>query len=214
MKALSSEQMKAFDRWAVRHLGLPVLVLMENAGRAVANTACDLIRGKRNARIIVFCGGGNNGGDGVVAARYLHQWRFQVTVFWMKNPRTLSGDAHQHFDIARRAGVSMFSFKNCRPQILRRADLLIDALLGTGTRGTLRQEYQAAIEAMNASKRPILAVDVPSGLDADTGKSLGVVVKAKATVTLVAPKVGLIKPIARPYIGHLTIADIGLPMKK
>jgi NAD(P)H-hydrate epimerase len=98
-----------------------------------------------------------------------------------------------------------------RARRLRQSNLLIDALLGTGTRGEIRGHYRDAIEAINQSHRPVVSVDIPSGLDSDQGHPLGIAVKAKVTVTMAAAKTGLLKPVARPYVGRLIVADIGIP---
>jgi hydroxyethylthiazole kinase-like uncharacterized protein yjeF len=212
LRALTSSQMKRVDALTVSRFGIPVLVLMENAGRAVAEATRKLIRGKR---IVVLCGSGHNGGDGVVAARYLHDWGYKVKVWWVKNPQEWEGDVAQHYQIAKRLGVSFESFARIpqthRVSRLRQSNLLIDALLGTGTRGEIRGLYRDAIEAINQSHRPVVAVDIPSGLDSDRGLALGIAVKAKVTVTMAAAKTGLLKPAARPYVGRLIVADIGIP---
>jgi NAD(P)H-hydrate epimerase len=213
MQALSTAQMQQVDHLAVRRYKLPVLLLMENAGRAVAEAARDLARRLGGQRLIVLCGSGNNGGDGVVAARYLHHWGYRVQVLWIKNPRSWSGDIGQHFRITKAFGVRFRAFQGIPSSTLRKSSLLIDALLGTGTRGEIRGSYRTAIETINQAHRPVVAIDIPSGLDADTGKPLGIAVKAKITVTMVAAKKGLLKASARPYVGRLIIADIGIPKK-
>ena len=212
VRALTADQMKRVDALTVSRYGIPVLVLMENAGRAVAEAARKMIRGKR---ILVLCGSGHNGGDGVVAARYLHDWGYALEVWWLKNPRQWEGDVGQHYRIAKRVGVRFRPFHHIprgqRVPRLRRSNLLIDALLGTGTRGEIHGPYRDAIEAINLSHRPVIAVDIPSGLDSDRGHPLGIAVKANVTVTMAAAKTGLLKPAARPYVGRLLVADIGIP---
>ena len=209
--------MRRADRLAVRRYGIPGLLLMENAGRAVAEGVRKLQRDSRQKRIILLCGGGNNGGDGIVAARYLHDWGCDVQVFWVNNPKNLQDDAGRHYQIARRTGVRFKSFVGIpmrrRVPVLRRASILVDALLGTGTKGKIRDPYRQAILSLNAARRPIVAVDIPSGLDADTGKPLGLAVKARLTVTMAAAKTGLVAAAAKPFVGKLIVADIGIPRK-
>lgn len=212
--ALTTTQMQRLDQLAQRRYGLPVLLLMENAGRAVAGAARQLLRA-RHGKIIAVCGGGNNGGDGVVAARYLHGWGYLVKVFWLKNPTLWDGDLATHYRIAKRCGVSFKSFRRIPPRRrvseLRKADLLIDALLGIGTVGLLRVPFFDAIAAMNASRKPIVAVDLPSGLDPDAGRPTEIAVKARVTVTMAVPKKGLLARHARRFVGKLVVADIGIP---
>jgi NAD(P)H-hydrate epimerase len=185
---------------------------MDNAGRVVAESARDAIKRTSGRRVAVFCGSGHNGGDGVAAARYLRNWGYRVQVLWMKNPRLWEGDVAQHYHMAKAMGVVFKSYHGMTAS-KHKADLIIDALLGTGTRGEIHGPYRDAIETINRSRRPVIAVDIPSGLDADTGKPLGVAVKATLTVTMAAPKQGMLKPSSRPYVGKLLIADIGIPKR-
>jgi len=213
--SMTSAQMRRVDQWTIQRLKIPVLLLMDNAGRCVAEAAHHLLKKSGGRNVIVVCGGGNNGGDGIAAARYLKGWDFGVNVFWLKNPAHLDGDAAQHYQIAKRCGVSFFPFRRVAPRrrvpVLREADLLIDAILGTGTEGHLRVPAYDAIAAMNAARRPIVAVDLPSGLDPDTGRVPDIAIKARVTVTLAAPKIGLMLKRSKPYVGTLHVADIGVP---
>lgn len=206
--------MKALDRRAISKFHIPVLLLMDNAGRCVAETARRYL-GQRKKSVIVLAGGGNNGGDGVVAARYLAGWGYKVEVWWMKNPAEWTGDLATHYRIAKSVGVVFRSFLSVaaprRIHTLKKADLLVDALLGTGFTGPLRVLTYDAIVGMNASRVPVLAVDIPSGLDSDTGRAPDVAAKARWTVTMAAPKKGLLTRHAKPYVGKLIVADIGIP---
>jgi hydroxyethylthiazole kinase-like uncharacterized protein yjeF len=213
IRAITTARMQQIDRLAIRRYGIPVLLLMDNAGRAVAEATRDLARLTAGRRIIILCGSGNNGGDGVVAARYLHGWGYRVQVWWIKNPRLWDGDLAQHYRMAKALGVPFEAYPLQPVKRLRRSSVIVDALLGTGTQGEIRGHYRDAIGAINQAHRPVVAVDIPSGLDSDSGKPLGVAVKARVTVTMAAPKKGLVQPIARPYIGRLVIVDIGLPKK-
>jgi hydroxyethylthiazole kinase-like uncharacterized protein yjeF len=215
MRTVTAARMRRIDQAAIHRYGIPVLLLMDNAGRSVAEIARDWLRRRHGKKVIVVCGGGNNGGDGVAAARYLTGWGYAVRVYYLKNPQSWRGDPAAHFRIARRMGVPFEAFGRIPPRErlrrLRRADVLIDALLGTGTRGPLRVPFFDAIAAMNAAKKPIIAVDLPSGLDPDTGDVDDIAVKARATVTLAAPKRGLLQSRARRHVGKLIVADIGVP---
>jgi ADP-dependent NAD(P)H-hydrate dehydratase / NAD(P)H-hydrate epimerase len=215
LNAITAARMRRADRLTISRYGIPVLLLMENAGRAVAEATRALLKKKRGRRVIVLCGSGHNGGDGVVAARYLHNGGYGVEVWWIKNPGRWQGDIALHYRMAKRLGVRFRAFVSLSPVLrrrrLRRAAVLVDALLGTGTRGEIRGLYREAIEAIRHARRPVVAVDIPSGLDADSGRPLGIAVQADVTVTMAAPKIGLAKPIARPYVGQLVVADIGIP---
>lgn len=206
--------MRRLDELAVHRYGIPVLLLMDNAGRCVAEAVCK-VKASRKEKIIVLSGGGNNGGDGIAAARYLKGWGYPVDVLWLKNPAEWTGSPALHVAIARRMGVRFKSFLAIpaarRLHELRRAGVIIDALLGTGAHGPLRVPFFDAIATINASHRPVVAVDLPSGLNADTGRSMEIAVKARITVTLAAPKPGLLKRFSKPYVGRLIVADIGLP---
>jgi len=215
VKTVTAAQMRRIDRMAVERLKIPVLLLMDSAGRAVAEAARHLLKKSRGRKVSVVCGGGNNGGDGIAAARYLKGWGYGVNVFWLKNPAEGDEGLVFHYEMAKRCGVPFFSFSRIparqRVKMLREANVLIDALLGTGTRGHLRVPFFDAIVAMNAARRPIVSVDLPSGLDPDTGRALDIAVRARLTVTLAAPKKGLFLRSARPYVGKIRIADIGIP---
>ena len=215
MKAVTAAQMKRIDRVAVERLKIPVLLLMDNAGRSVAEAARQLLKKSGGRKVSVVCGGGNNGGDGIAAARYLKGWGYGVNVFWLKNPAKGDAGAVEHYRMAKRGGVPFFPFSRIpgreRVKMLREANVLIDAILGTGARGHLRVPVFDAIAAMNAARRPIVSIDLPSGLHPDTGRVLDIAVRARLTVTLAAAKRGLLIRRARPYTGKIRIADIGIP---
>jgi hydroxyethylthiazole kinase-like uncharacterized protein yjeF len=209
MMTVTTARMQRADRLAAQRFGIPVLMLMENAGRAVADAV------PKPGRVIVLCGNGNNGGDGVAAARTLHYRGHRVEVWWLKDPQLWKGSLALHYQMARRCGVRFKSFGRIpvarRAAQLRQADAIIDALLGTGTQGEIQGIYREAIEAINQARRPVVSIDLPSGLNADTGDPLGVAVRAKLTLTLAAAKKGLVRPSARRYVGKLIVVDIGIP---
>ncbi len=205
---LSSEQMRRLDRHTIRSLGIPEVILMESAGQSVAAEALQLGAAER-AQVLVACGPGNNGGDGLVAARRLHGLGVPVQVWPLFGARRLKASAAAAYRRARKAGVP---FVSGRPRIKPGA-LIIDALLGTGLSRAPQGELQAAIRRMlrarDAGAR-VLAVDIPSGLDADTGQTPGLCVRAHRTLTLALPKLGLALPPGRELSGRIRVARIGI----
>jgi len=214
MKLTTAAEMRAIDRDAVTQYGMPSLLLMENAGRAVAACALEACAG-RGRRVLVLCGKGNNGGDGFVAARHLWNHGLHVTCVLAGQPGDLHGDAQTNFDLATRLGVRIVAFEEWGEALdclLREADVVIDALLGTGFQGEPRGSVSAAIQALAGSKRAcVIAVDVPSGLDADTGRLASLHVRADHTVTFGLPKIGLATYPGRGAAGELLVANISLP---
>lgn len=199
------------DRRATEERGIPVTVLMENAGRAVAEKA-SAMRRKSEDRVLVLCGKGNNGGDGFVCARLLALRGIPVTVALMAAPSA--------FDRASAAGsnlealttsavpVEIPSRRRDLEDLLARHEIVVDAIFGTGLSRPSEGFGREAIDAVNASGKPVLAVDVPSGLDCDTGRPLGVAVRAAATVTMGFPKAGFRASSAREFTGEVIVADI------
>ncbi len=208
MEACTAEQMREIDRRAVAEYGIPSLLLMENAGRAVAQRALSLLEAGRGP-VVVLCGKGNNGGDGFVAARHLWNRGLPVRCFLAGAREEVRGDARVMLDLLGPLGLPVEPFGE--DTALPGAALVVDALLGTGFRGTPLGAIGAAIRAANASGAPVLAVDVPSGLDADTGRPAEPCVRAAETVTFGLPKLGLIQYPGRELAGRLTVAEISLP---
>ena len=212
MKVVTAEQMKEIDRRA-QQAGAPVRELMENAGRAVFEQARRILKVPEGRRIAVVCGKGNNGGDGLVAARYLHNWGAEVSILLAARSQELQGEPRENLELAAQMGLTLN--ENVAPERVleecRRADLVIDALLGTGVRGEVKGAAAEIIAAINRAGRPVLAVDLPSGIDADRGEPAGAAVRADYTVTLGLPKWGLLVGAGAEYAGELTIADIGFP---
>jgi len=182
----------------------------------------DVPRGQALPRVLVLCGPGNNGGDGGVVARHLDAYGFAVRVIWFVHSNQLCGDAALQWAILDKSGVDLSAWYDAHPAdsdlaftglatILGDADWLVDGLLGTGLSRPVEGPLHAVIELMNRSGKPIFALDVPSGLDADTGHPLGVAVRAFATATFVAAKLGFTAPGAADYTGKVAIIDIGLP---
>lgn len=216
MKIVTPRQMRRYDKFAVQRYGIPSLILMENAGRAVADAAIEML-GRHKGLIVCVCGKGNNGGDGFVASRHLVNRGLSVAVFCAVPNASLSGDALLNAEILRRLGVRLRSLETTRgladfKKILRRAALVVDAVFGIGFHGVVPEAYRSIFGAIRASNRPVLAVDVPSGLDALTGQGSEALV-ASRTITLGLAKKGLFRKDGPRCAGRITVADISLPQQ-
>ncbi len=211
LPALTAAQMARVDRVLIDELGLDVLQPMEVAGRAVAAFARDrfLDGDPRDRRVVVLAGGGGNGGDGLVAARFLLGWGARVEVWLGLEPATLRGPAARQHGALVELGVPLVP-PSGTPR-LSVADLMIDALLGFGLAGPPSGATADLVRAANAAAAPVLAVDLPSGLDATDGTVFDPCIRAAATLTLALPKTGLLTPAARTVVGALYAADIGVP---
>ncbi len=203
----SSAQVRALDAHAVRDLGVPSYALMKRAGESALRVL--RTRWPTCYRIAIVCGGGNNGGDGYVLARFAQAAGLTVTVLAAAPPESLKGDAHQAQADFTASGGEVLPFDAGR---LRDGEVIVDALLGTGLQSAVRADAAAAIGAINAASRPILALDVPSGLDADTGEPLGVAVRADCTVTFVALKTGLYLGGGPEHAGAIFFDDLEVPV--
>ena len=215
---MTRDEVRAFDRLAINTLGIPGVVLMENAGRSCAELIKEKLADVAEPRICIFCGTGNNGGDGYVIARHLLNSGFEVVVVVCGDRKKIKGDAKKNLDILEGMGqpIKQLNLKdsNIPGQVetfSANADMLVDSLFGTGLSGQLSDEYKQLIKSINAQHCPILAVDIPSGLDCDTGKHLGAAIKANYTVTFVAVKKGFTSTnTAAPYTGEIFVASIGI----
>ncbi len=211
---LSRKQAKILDEKTIHEMGIPGIVLMENAGRNIFEYLLTL---KISGKIVICCGKGNNAGDGLVIARYLHNHNFDLQVLLFSNPCDFSGDAKMNYEIATKIQLPMRNIEtknwDMAKQELITADWLIDGIFGTGLQGKVRSPYDQIIQAMNESTAKIVAIDIPSGLDCDTGEPLGIAVKAQYTATIVDYKTGFANPKAQEYVGHVHVIDIGIPKK-
>jgi NAD(P)H-hydrate epimerase len=213
LRSLTRDEVRDIDRRAIETLGLPGIVLMENAGRGAAELLIELGIG---GPVTVVTGKGNNGGDGFVIARHLANHGYDVRVLLFADPHDLTGDAATNYQVLRAARMSL---RNCAAepdpanwrQDLTSASWIVDALLGTGTRGSVREPFVTVIEQVNAAGVPVFAVDLPSGLDCDTGQPLGPCIRAAHTATFVAPKRGFEAPGAAGFTGQVHVVDIGVP---
>ena len=206
---VSASQMAEVDRAAVEEIGISIEMLMENAARGVAVACRAVLGGVKDRRVVCLAGTGNNGGDALAAARRLHGWGANVRCVLSADRDRLHGDLNKRqYDIARRIGIPLASAEDAR---LDDAELIVDGLLGYSVRGAARGAVELLIRATERLRAPILAVDLPSGLDPDTGAPLGASIRATATVTLALAKAGLVRSEARGYVGELLVADIGVP---
>jgi NAD(P)H-hydrate epimerase len=212
----TAEEMRAVDRRAVAELGLSGATLMENAGRAAAEVIAARLAapggGRRARSVVVVCGKGGNGGDGFVVARALRGRGVACRVILACAPSEIRGDAALKLAALRRARVVPILLTDDAglAAMLRDATLVVDALLGTGTRGAPTGAVVRAIEAINASGTPVVALDIPSGLDADTGRAAGAVVRAALTITFAGLKRGLVVPPGSELAGEVRVASIGV----
>ncbi len=203
---LTTAQMVEVDRLMIEVYGIQLIQMMENAGRNLAELTRRMLGGQLSGRrIVILCGAGNNGGGGMVAARHLHNGGATVHIKLVADHYLKDIPAHQW-----RILTAMGLATNDDPD-LAKADLILDALIGYSLSGNPRGAAAEWIERVNASKRPVLALDTPSGLDTTTGIPAASCIHAKATMTFALPKTGLVTPQAQSFVGDLYVADIGVP---
>ncbi len=220
MKILSADEMREVDRLTTARYGIPSVTLMEIAGLSVAEFIAQRWPKFAQQRVVVLCGKGNNGGDGFVVARHLLELGAKPEVYLFAAPEEMRGDAAtnckrwQDVSGALRLARNSGDLQDIKP-VLEAADVIVDALLGTGTRGAVEGFYAEAIEAVNKRRGPVrsavVAVDIPSGLAADTGEAMGACMNATFTVTFTAPKTGMILGTASDHTGQVVVRDIGSP---
>lgn len=219
MFLVTAAEMARLDRLASSEYMVPSIVLMENAGLRVVNSIREHFRDRiANRRVLIFCGKGNNGGDGLVIARHLLNQDAEVKVFLLARPEDLRGDARTNLEIFRKMGGRIYPLLGeshlQRVDIaLLYADLVVDAIYGTGFKGTATGLAAAVINMINKAHRDVVAVDLPSGLEADSGRVFGPCIQATWTVTFALPKLGLAVEPGAGYAGRLEIVDIGIPQK-
>ncbi len=210
--SVSVDQMREVDRLMTEEVGINLLQMMENAGRCLATRARVMSGGDmRGRRIVVLAGRGGNGGGGLAAARRLAGWGAAVTVVLAQSPNDMRGVPRQQLAILEWLRIPVRLGSHQSSDLFADADLVIDALIGYSLRGAPAEPVAALIRAANASGRPMLALDLPSGLDGDSGEASDPTVRATETLTLALPKHGLLAPIARPWVGQLYLADISVP---
>jgi hydroxyethylthiazole kinase-like uncharacterized protein yjeF len=209
-------EIRNFDRHCIEDLGVPGIVLMENAGRQAAEVAVRMLEEAEFRHVVLMAGCGNNGGDGFVVARHLAIHGYATEVILLGRSDQVKGDARTNLDIIEAMHFYVHEVDGPPDDILRElqptllgADLILDGLLGTGAEGEIREPYAGVITAINGVRKTVLAIDIPSGLDADTGKPLGPTIRAARTVTMAAMKAAFRNPDAAQYTGQVTLADIG-----
>ncbi len=214
-RTLTALQAKALDKKAARKFGIPVLLLMENAGKAVSDEALEVLR-KRRGKVAVFCGTGNNGGDGFCATRHLLAAGIGTDVYLAGKARDVKNEARGNLDILMRLKQKITQANPRRLPLIKKKSggysLIIDALLGVGIKGAPRHIYQQLINIINSSGAFVLSVDIPSGMDADSGCVPGACVKADKTVTFVAKKRGMLSGAAKEYCGEIITRSIGVAL--
>ena len=208
MKTVSVKEMQELDRMAIEDKGIPSITLMENAGKAVSEIALTEFKNIKDKKAAIFCGSGNNGGDGFVAARHLFNKGIDVSVYLIGRRANLKNDSKVNAEALDNIG---FEIREISAPISIEHGLIIDAIFGIGLKGEVKEPARSIISGLNKKTITIISVDVPSGLDADTGEILGVSVKAGITVTMQFPKQGFYKNKGPACTGKVIITDIGIP---
>lgn len=214
-QALLASEIKQLDQWAIEKIGIPSVVLMENAGRKTAQIITEHLKHKPKSRILVVCGTGNNGGDGFVIARYLWTQGHKVKVFIVGKQRDLKQDARINFQIIKNLKLSYQFITSANDDFLKAlkdSTLIVDAIFGFGLNREIGKPFERIIQLINQSKKFTVAVDTPSGLDATSGKIQGACIKANLTVTFTAIKRGFGINHGPDYTGTIKVVDIGIPI--
>lgn len=213
---LTRDQGREIDRLAIETIGIPGVILMENAGRSAAEYLLHLGVKKK---VTICCGKGNNGGDGFVVARYLDNHNIPLRILVFADPNDITGYAKIHFNIALKLDLPMVYLAKTPTDIqfldaeFSSSEWIVDALLGTGVNGSVQSPLKEAILAVNRAKAKVLAIDIPSGLDCDTGNPLGYAIQADHTITFVGLKKGFLTQNAKTYTGKIQVSGIGIPKK-
>lgn len=218
MKVATAAEMRLIDKQAISEYGVPGIVLMENAGLAAVKEIEQIVGDCRDKKIYIFAGKGNNGGDGFVAARHLCNRGAKVKVFLIALKTAIHGDAQTNLSILERMDIEIIELIRDRDWnkagiAVQFADCLIDAILGTGIHGEISAEIAQAVDLINESAKPVISVDIPSGVHSDTGQICGKAVKAACTVTFGLPKPGLLLYPGADCAGRVIVADIGIPIQ-
>ncbi len=214
MKSTTAKRIQRLDDIATNRYGIPSVCLMENAGRLVAEEIIKYCDRTGKSSICVVCGVGNNAGDGFVIARYLKESDLKVSVLHVGSAGDLKKDALINYTIFKKLGNKVDSFKKLNAThaaVLKKADVIVDALFGVGLNREIGPPFKEVIEAINKAQGYVVSVDVPSGIDATTGIMYGIAVKAKKTVTFTLAKAGLLKGFGKKCAGTIKVVDIGIP---
>ncbi len=214
---LSRIETREIDRKAIEEYEIPGIILMENAGRDVVEEILKILPEPNKAKVVIFCGKGNNGGDGFVIARHLYNKNINISVYLTTKVSNFiaNGDASTNLKILLNMGIEIKELQDSDVdgigKELQDCNLIVDAIFGTGLSGEIREPVNSLIEKINESNSPVISVDIPSGLDCDTGTILGTAVKATKTVTFVAAKTGFFKECGKECTGELILTDISMP---
>jgi NAD(P)H-hydrate epimerase len=216
MKVATAELMRKLDQKAISEFGLPGMVLMENAARGVVGALWRAFPDLATSRVAILAGRGNNGGDGLAVARYLLNRGLSCRVFLLAPPEEIKGDAGANLEILKKMGVVVREILNLREweeqkPLLDEADILLDGIFGTGLRGPVEGFFREIIQSVNALNKPVVAIDIPSGVDADSGQVLGACIRARMTVTFGLVKRGLLVHPGAGAAGKVVLVDISLP---
>ena len=207
-------QIREIDRIMVDELRIELPQMMENAGRCLAAHTRSWLGGQLTGRrVVVLAGSGGNGGEGLVAARRLTIWGAAAAVVLGQSRSEVRGVPAHQLEILGRMGVPVWTAEQFSPDALGSADAILDALIGYSLQGPPREPIASLIRAANRANAPVVALDVPSGLDGDSGQAFDPTIKAATTLTLALPKVGLMRPAARDWVGDLYLADISVPVQ-
>ncbi|MGI5922230.1 MAG: NAD(P)H-hydrate dehydratase [Syntrophomonadaceae bacterium] len=217
MKLLTAQEMKSIDARASSEFGIPSLILMENAGIRVVETIDETLVTPKGKTVVILAGKGNNGGDGLVIARHLINAGVNVDTFIMGSPEEMTPDTFTNYSILARMTDRIYPLQEDKDLdrlmlSLFICDLIVDAMYGIGFKGSLNDFDARVVKMANWCKSPIIAVDIPSGVEADTGKVHGEAIQAWQTVTFALPKIGLVLEPGKDYAGTLTVADISIPV--
>jgi len=215
-KAVTIKQAQRLDKRAIEKIGVPSLALMENAGNGVAKEVLKALKNKKTPLVSIFCGLGNNAGDGFVIARHLVNAGVKVKVFVIGKGSKLKADAATNYRILKKLKYPVKEIKKLDRAIvqdIKKSAVVVDAIFGVGLSRTIGEPFKAIIEAINAHARNIIAVDVPSGLNGTTGEIYGTSIKANKTVTFVLCKKGFLIRQGPGHTGRVIVIDIGIPKK-
>lgn len=216
VKIVKPGQMNGIDKFTINEIGIPGMVLMENAAVSVVEEVSGMLSGLRGKKVLILAGKGNNGGDALAAARHLYNRGADVRIYLVAEKDALKGDAAANLKILERIGLCVIELINegQYPEFenaLQRAELVIDGLLGTGLKGEVRGIPAHLIELINNSSKAVISIDIPSGVNGENGKVMGCCIRATKTVTFALPKIGLVVHPGCEYTGDLVVADIGIP---
>ena len=209
MQRLTRNQLREIDRRSAADFHLPTIVLMENAARGAADVALSMLP-DHPAAVCILCGGGNNGGDGLAIARHLHNAGHRVIISLAIDPAKFTGDALTNWQICQAMKLPTAAYD---PSHVTGMALLIDAIFGTGLDQPPRDPFGKIAQDIAASGAAVLAIDVPSGLDCDTGLPMGSAIRATKTVTFVSEKTGFANAQSRPFTGEIIVKPIGCPVE-